>query len=687
MRNNQPITSQERTFNEGSHLISMTDLNGVIEYVNNDFIELSGFTKEELIGQNHNIIRHPDMPEAAFESLWSSVKTDHEWRGIVKNRCKDGGYYWVDAYVTAVFKNDEVIGYQSVRSAPNKKQIQDADKLYAKMRNNKSLKIKQKLSWADISITKKANVTLLATFISMLLFCAFALFESNDAIMTLKTQVNSLADVSGSEAQLKFLQEHIVIQQSSHIFYYLLTGLSSICLFVLWWCINRNIIPSLNLLQSELRKLASGDFTQSIRPQNNNEIGKTIMAVKLLQSRLRTIFGQFFETTQLLVSSADKVSTSSHNLQHEMKKQMQETNLVATAMTEMTASVGEVSSSALSASEEASSAELIASSGAEVVGKAHNAMTTLTSEVTETAEVINKLAAESDHISTITDTISSIAEQTNLLALNAAIEAARAGEHGRGFAVVADEVRTLASRTQEATNEIQSMVANLHTGIGGAVSAMEANIGQVAGALGEVETSRVSFTEISNAINEINEMSSHIASATEEQKTVSEEMDQNILSISNQSNIATEEGEKLQEGSVQLNNMVLNLQSQLNTIDIGISTSEFDFDGAKQAHLAWKSRVRAYLDGDKSVLTKEQACSHHDCKLGLWYYGEGKRNYQEIPEFQDIEPPHAELHKVIQAIVSHVEKGDIEEAEVLYKKIEPLSKSIVALIDKTKQVI
>jgi len=651
MKNNQPVNNHRKNFKAGSQLITTTDLKGVIEYVNNDFVELSGYSREELVGQNHHVIRHPDMPEAAFESLWSTVKTDKEWRGIVKNRCKDGGYYWVDAYVVPLFKDGKKIGYQSIRSAPSKKQVQEAEKLYAQMRSDKSIKIKNKLKWGDISLAKKVNSLILIAFIAL-----FSLVVASS-------------------------------NQSSDLVIYLLTAMLSICLFLLGWFVNREMIKPLKDLQKQLRFLASGDFTQQVDSHCRNEIGSTTMALKLLQARLRTIFGQFVETTQRLVSSAEKVSSGSSTLQREMKQQQQETNLVASAMTEMVASVGEVSDSATTASESASTADDTANEGAEVVNTAHSMMTKLTSEVTETASVINKLADDSNQITTITETISSIADQTNLLALNAAIEAARAGEQGRGFAVVADEVRSLASRTQEATNEIQTMISNLHTGMNSAVSAMEANIQRVSNALDEVGTSKTSFINISAAINEINQMNSHIASATEEQKIVSEEMNQNILSISGQSKVAIEEAGYLQAGSLKLNEMAFALQDQLNTLDIGISASEFDFEGAKQAHLDWKTRVRSYLDGDRKILTKAQASSHHDCKLGLWYYGEGRKRYQEHSDFRDIESPHAQLHHVIKEIVNKVERGEIEEAEKLYKEIEPLSNKIVGLIDKTKQSI
>ena len=161
-------------------------------------------------------------------------------------------------------------------------------------------------------------------------------------------------------------------------------------------------------------------------------------------------------------------------------------------------------------------------------------------------------------------------------------------------------------------------------------------------------------------------------------------MNQNILSISDQSQNGKNEAEGLQQSAMTLNGMALDLQAQLNTIDIGISASDFDFDGAKQAHLAWKTRVRTYLDGDHTILTKEQACSHRDCKLGQWYYTEGQKNYSDNPAFKQIEVPHEELHKIIKDIVNANEIGNKQEAEMLYQRIDPLSKEIVGLIDKTK---
>ena len=123
MRKNLPITSNERTFGKSTKLISVTDLNGSILECNDDFVAVSGFDKNELIGQPHNIVRHPEMPAAAFEVMWSHLKSGKSWMGLVKNRCKNGDYYWVDAYVTPVTDSGRVVGYESVRSCPKREDI------------------------------------------------------------------------------------------------------------------------------------------------------------------------------------------------------------------------------------------------------------------------------------------------------------------------------------------------------------------------------------------------------------------------------------------------------------------------------------------------------------------------------------------------------------------------------------
>jgi len=138
MRNNQPVTQRERTFPAQQRLISTTDLKGQISYCNDAFVDISGFTREELLRAPHNIVRHPDVPSAVFEHMWTTLKKGRPWMGIVKNRCKNGDHYWVNAYVTPVTENNQVVGYESVRVKPTAEQVRRAETLYARINAGKS---------------------------------------------------------------------------------------------------------------------------------------------------------------------------------------------------------------------------------------------------------------------------------------------------------------------------------------------------------------------------------------------------------------------------------------------------------------------------------------------------------------------------------------------------------------------
>lgn len=134
MRNNLPVTEQERTFPQDQRLISTTDLSSRITYCNDAFVAISGFTREELIGQPHNLVRHPDMPPAVFAHMWETIKEGKPWMGVVKNRAKNGDFYWVSAYVTAIYEDGRISGYESVRSLPSRDQVQRASALYQRLR-------------------------------------------------------------------------------------------------------------------------------------------------------------------------------------------------------------------------------------------------------------------------------------------------------------------------------------------------------------------------------------------------------------------------------------------------------------------------------------------------------------------------------------------------------------------------
>jgi aerotaxis receptor len=531
MINNQPITNKERTFPKGTNLVSVTDLNGVIQYVNQEFVEISGFDDNELIGANHNVVRHPDMPQAAFEDLWSTIKTNNPWRGMVKNRCKNGDYYWVDAYVTPVFNGKNKIGYQSVRSSPTQQQISEAEALYRKLRSDRQLKLPKTSAWLNVNIS---------TLIS-----AFSIIASL-AIFTL-----------------------LFLDRSSE---YLSLGVEVVGLLAIllnWYIISSRVFKPMTALRRSLRHIASGNLVAEIPFANNDEIGTLIMTTKMVQARLRTLMGQFRESASQLTHDSELLFSLSQETISGMGQQMSDTDQVATAMEEMSATVNEVASNAGHASDKSHVTREQAQKGVQLAGRTEQAMNQLAEEVQQTSGVMDQLAEESSKISSITNTISAIAEQTNLLALNAAIEAARAGEQGRGFAVVADEVRTLASRTQSATTEIREMIDTLQGGITKAVDAMQSSSDQASHAVSEVQLSLASFQEIAELVQSINDMNTLIATAAEEQAAVSQEMSRNVVSIREQTSTTTECANHTREQSQRLTAMSQRISKQLEHFNLG----------------------------------------------------------------------------------------------------------------------
>jgi len=255
----------------------------------------------------------------------------------------------------------------------------------------------------------------------------------------------------------------------------------------------------------------------------------------------------------LTSTELSEISTSSSN---SMVNQHQETEQVATAVTQMSATVLEIARSAEVAAASAIDAEKEAKSGMLEMKKSTQAIESLAAEVVNAASVINQLQQDSENIGSILDVIKGVAEQTNLLALNAAIEAARAGEQGRGFAVVADEVRTLASKTQESAQEIQLMIERLQSGSHKAVEAMNSGSKTAQSSVEIASSAANSLMNIVSGINTISEMNSHIASASEEQSTVAQDIEQSIVRISS-----------LSENTVEGSTRVANATNELSSLE------------------------------------------------------------------------------------------------------------------------
>lgn len=327
-----------------------------------------------------------------------------------------------------------------------------------------------------------------------------------------------------------------MLESEQRLHYAQITAVALIALTMLlaaccWWFIARRVLAPLQEAGKHFDVMASGDLSLCIQVNSRNEIGQLFSSLAHMQKKQSATLALLGTTAALLSSAAHELNKVTQDSTHSLQQQKSELEQAVTAVTEMTVAAEEVARNAVSTSEAASASNRLAHSSREQVRKVLDEIGSMSSDVQNTGSVIQHLADQADDIGKVLDVIRSISEQTNLLALNAAIEAARAGEAGRGFAVVADEVRTLARRTQQSTLEIEQMIANIQSNTVIAVYSIKLNNERASNTLDATRTTGTMLEDVFVAINEINERNRVIACAAEEQAQVAREVDRNLLNI------------------------------------------------------------------------------------------------------------------------------------------------------------
>lgn len=483
MRKNLPVTDKERTFPEEQKLISSTDLKGKIVHCNDAFVEVSGYSHEELIGQPHNLVRHPDMPVEAFESMWKELKAGLPWMGLVKNRCKNGDYYWVSAYVTPVIADGVVVGYESVRTAPSRDQVARAEVVYRGLNDG---------SWLRKQRTKKIRQQ--ATLPVVLLLMIVAGFQING--------------VNGAIEGASF-------------------GAIGVLLF------------SIARLKRRLRDLSvqsSGFFNDTLaaRVYHNRDdaAGQVAMALTSQDARLDTILTRIEDAAQTMSVKTGEGLSKSMSAHSQIEKQQGESQRITDAMREVSNAIEATTKNIHETAVNSVQVQTLVKSGTDLASSTHKAIEAL-NEITErVTETVRTIESETSRISAAAGVIEDIAEQTNLLALNAAIESARAGEQGRGFAVVADEVRTLAQKTQDTTSDIHRVINDLSVSVSAAVDMAAGGSESAAGGLSKVNEMEVMLKSISCAVDDIATVSDSMAESAKRQAVLTNEMTDQVGNVS-----------------------------------------------------------------------------------------------------------------------------------------------------------
>lgn len=384
----------------------------------------------------------------------------------------------------------------------------------------------------------------------------------NPAVEKVGEVMKQLSDQLMGQAQLEFNQGEQRYQQTLKLFIILLAVGASLIILLAARVIS-SIQQGVKLLSEASAKLAAGDTTVRVDYRSNDELRAVAQAFNHMGERFQSALHDVDRSAEQLAAASEETSMVTQNTSESMRKQQSEISQVATAMNEMHATASEVARSASLAADAARHADQEAVVGRDVSLQTIEAIESLANAVENATEVIESLAKDSEEIGSVLDVIGSIAEQTNLLALNAAIEAARAGEAGRGFAVVADEVRTLASRTQQSTQEINDMVTRLQHGAGQAVEAMVIGRAEAHSGVEQTLKTTACLESIVKAISTINDMNVQIASAAEEQSAVSEEITRSVVAINDLTSETTEGAVQTTEASHEVARLASALQELL----------------------------------------------------------------------------------------------------------------------------
>ena len=452
------VTQNEYSLDDDTTLMSTTDVHSYITHANDTFVQVSGYQLDELTGQPHNLVRHPDMPKAAFADMWYTLQRGEPWSGIVKNRRKNGDHYWVRANAVPMVRRGQVTGYMSIRTKATAEEIAAVEPLYRALN--------------DGSCKKRVHKGLVVGKGWLGKLPAMPLRWRVRSVMAALFAVLAATLVATSAGWMPLAAAAVVMLLGTLLF-------------------EQQIVRPVENVARQALKVATGERNSVQHLNRSDELGLTLRAVGQLGLMCRWLINDVSSQVVSVRDGSDRLAQGNEDLNDRTRQTVANVQQTVATMNQMAASVQ-------SNSETAAEVDKLSVAASSAATKGGNAMQTV-------VKTMDDIADSTQRIGSITSLINDIAFQTNILALNAAVEAARAGEQGKGFAVVAGEVRHLASRSASAANDIRKLI--------------DASASKVQSGSEQVHAAGRTMDDIVVQVKNVTQLIAQISHATSEQAT------------------------------------------------------------------------------------------------------------------------------------------------------------------------